>query len=140
MSRKTFCDVCTKEITPENEFTHELLDPTGRAPKKHRYPGLCASLGPGDARVNVIHSSPGKDGHVIDLCKHCAIDAVMLLDDRPQPIPLTITPVSEVVRAPRRGDRFVWKGYPVEVHDVVETDIMPTSLLLTLVLRRRMPR
>jgi hypothetical protein len=92
MSVRTFCDCCGGEITKANTTaTNTSINPLGR---------LQAVLQSRDSgttlRVEVITgtSATSNEGH---WCKHCVIDAINRLDDRPQPKAPEPQPVADMI-------------------------------------------
>ena len=67
---KTFCDICDKEITKDNEYEGEISE-------------VCFTKGQIRQTIScsiVTHFSHPDN----DICKYCLIDAINKLDNRPK--------------------------------------------------------
>ncbi len=71
---KRFCDICGTEITKDNSIVSEI--PGGRL-------GASIKKNGAELKVEILTSVDGT-ANKGDVCKHCVLDALYKLDDRPQ--------------------------------------------------------
>ena len=75
--KKTFCDMCGKEITKENE--RDIFVSIKKSIKRHPV-GLC------ELTMDIIFDKVLVNQKIADVCKYCLLDAITALDDRPKPM------------------------------------------------------
>lgn len=112
MSRKTYCDVCTKEITRENELERwRLRDAPVRSIQVELMPNVHA--------IAAVHAHAGVEEP--DVCRHCLLGALEKLDARERPTPVLQLPLAKgsVVR--------LGSGTYRVFHSEVSTEALPTG-------------
>jgi len=73
---KRFCDICGNEITRDNSIVSEI--PGGRLGSSIKKNGA-------ELKVEILTSVDGT-ANKGDVCRHCVLDALYRLDDRPQAV------------------------------------------------------
>lgn len=72
---KYFCDGCEKEVTKDND-AHGGFNTTGRL-------GTTLQRGGHEIKIEVLTSMDGTANNGL-FCRHCVLDALLKLDDRPR--------------------------------------------------------